>query len=474
MKKTLKTIGVSVMAAVLLFLTGCRQEADYSDFVFPQQEKSSLVPVSDLYTDTPAVYDSEGIPDRLIETFSSDDGVCVIKKMEHYYDVTIDYENATPSQAGKAYAQALIKAFPEFHALADEYLYENIVWAFPGLRDDYSPVIRRINTLVDSLREEYREELISFAEELSGGLHVFAEDGMISYEEALTFNLVPEALRDTACSALSLWGSKTESGDALTVRFLDWGLGSKYQMGQIHAVMHAKKADRSYMGFSFLGILGTISAINDDGVFAAILDARSGEAYSYENKKCYTYELRYALEEFDTAEQIGQYMVANSADFTISHNIVITDGEHSFCAEDADAALQSSGKGYSVLRDCHTPLLEGLHWDHEDSLCIVNSFATRDNFELFSYNSNNAVRFLKYNEWLGEKDSFSTAELKTLITRERVNQGKAADESYADNVRNEGNSQIILIDYHTGRVQVSFTGPEGPSDQVLFTDVGEF
>ena len=41
-----------------------------------------------------------------------------------------------------------------------------------------------IFTLADNMRDEYREELFAFAEELSGGLRGYAEDGKISFEEA--------------------------------------------------------------------------------------------------------------------------------------------------------------------------------------------------------------------------------------------------------------------------------------------------
>ena len=55
-----------------------------------------------------------------------------------------------------------------------------------------------------------------------------------------------------------------------------------------------------------------------------------------------------------------------------------------------------------------------------------------------------------------------------------MNLGVREDEPTVDNVRWRGTSQIILVDYHTGKMQVSFTSPEGPSDDVIFTDIGHF
>ncbi|MBP5281805.1 MAG: hypothetical protein J6Z22_04820, partial [Lachnospiraceae bacterium] len=217
-----------------------------------------------------------------------------------------------------------------------------------------------------------------------------------------------------------------------------------------------------------------ISAINEDGVFDAILDVGSGkENYVSVGRRCYTYDLRYALEEFTTAREVGEYMVSNSANYTWSHNIFVTDEKHSYCAEDAVSQLQESGKGYSVLRDADTPLLQSLEWGLPDSLCIVNSFATQGNQDGFWVNSN-AVRFQKYREWVAAKDRFSVGDVKNMITQEKVNQGKKKGEAKVENVRNTGTSQIILVDYHTGNVQVSFTSIDGPSDDVIFTDIGSY
>lgn len=462
-------------AGLFLVTTGCSQAAGYEDFYIPEQPASSLELVSDAYRTELTAYEDNGIPDTCLETFASDDSVCEIRQMEHYYDVTIHYEGHTPSEAGKAYAQAAIKAFPEFHTIIEPYLYENIMLAFPAVMDDFTSVEERVTCLAESLRPDQKEELFSFAEELSDGLHGFAEDGHISYEEAITSNLIPEALRGTACSALSLWGKKTENGDMIATRFLDWSLGSENQMCMLHAVIHADKGDRSYTGISFLGFCSLISAINDDGVFAAILDVGSyDEKYVYKDRKCYTYELRYALETYDSARSVGKFMVDSSDTFTYSHQIYVADGKETFCAEDAVAGLQKSGKGYSVLRDSSTPLQDVIHWDNPDSLCVVNSFAAKGNQDLFTGSSSNHVRFCKYNEWVAAEDRFTVGELKSAITREQVNLGVKESEPDVMNIRNRGTSQIIIVDYHTGRIQVSFTSPNGPSDDVIFTDIGHF
>ena len=290
---------------------------------------------------------------------------------------------------------------------------------------------------------------------------------MLSYEEAVLAQMIPDALRPTCCSALSLWGSKTTTGDRITLRNLEWNLGSDNQMGKIHAVTHMKNGERSLTAISVLGLLDIISGINDDGVFAAILDVGSSqhEAYVCEGRKCYTMELRFALEEYSTARGLGEFMVAESGNYTWCHNLIISDKNDSFCAEDCVSQVVESGMGKSILRDCNTPILKGLSWDSPDSLCVVNSFASAGNQDGFSGSYSNIIRFAKYNEWVKAKDKFSPKDVKDLITQETV-------EQYAvQNVHGAGSAQLILIDYHTGSVQVAFSGADGVSDKPDFIEV---
>ena len=469
---------VALASSVLLVssLTACGQSETYETFTFPDQPESSLVAVSDTYVENPIQFQDAGDKDECLAEFASENGACKIRKMEHYFDITLDYENFTHSEIGKAYAETVLEAYPDFHESIEPYLYENIMGGFPALVDDYNPVWDRISYFMDTpgtLKDEYKEEIIAYAETLSGGVHGFEQDGHISYEEAVTFSFVPDALRGTACSALSLWGSKTETGDPITLRLLDWHLGTENQMCKMHAIIHAKNGEKTYTGISFIGFGFIVSAINNDGVFAAILDVGSDEMYEFEGRKSYTYDLRYALEEYTTAKELGDYMVGNSADYTWSHNLIITDKKDSFCAEDAVLQAQEKGTAKSVLRDSSTPLLKNLSWDSPDSLCVVNTFATEGNDDKMYFDAN-FVRFEKYNEWVAAEDAFTVGEIKTMISREKVNQGQEIGEAVVQNVRNRGTAQMIIIDYHTGNIQVSFTPETGPSDDVVFTDVGSY
>ena len=459
MKKIYRLTSIFILGALLL--SGCGSKP-----AVIVNENAVMKPVDSYLTKEVREYKDEGTIETPVSTLSSEDGLCVIKVMPSYYDVTLDYEKGDRASVGKAYGTLIRERMPDYIDVMEPYIYENIRMAYGGNYTE-AAVETREKVLFESWRQEYREEISAFAEAISGGVHGIAEDGKLSYEEAVLAQMIPDALRPTCCSALSLWGSKTSTGDRITLRNLEWNLGSDNQMGKIHAVTHMKNGDRSLTAISALGLLDIISGINDNGVFAAILDVGSvqDEAYVCEGKKCYTMDLRFALEECSTARDLGEFMVRESGNYTWCHNLIITDSNDSFCAEDCVSQVVESGYGKSVLRDCNTPILKGLSWDSRDSLCVVNSFASEGNQDGFSGSNSNIIRFAKYNEWVKAKDKFSPKDVKELITQETV------DQYVVQNAHSAGSAQLILIDYHTGSVQVAFSGPDGVTDKPDFIEV---
>ena len=91
--------------------TGCGEKATYDDFNFPQSSESSLAAVSNTYVDNPIKFEDAGTLDKELGTYTSKDKACTIKKMEHYYDVTLDYENHTPEEVGTAYAEMIMEVY---------------------------------------------------------------------------------------------------------------------------------------------------------------------------------------------------------------------------------------------------------------------------------------------------------------------------------------------------------------------------
>ena len=433
----------------------------------------AITPIDTFDTKEVKEYTGEGEIAEVISGFETTDGICSVKVTEAYFDITLDEENATPYEAGRAYGEAINIIYPEFGSQLEPYLFENINGAFPNLSgDDYTPVEERMKGLFDSLDPHYQEEIKGLADGLGTPDTGIYPDGVLSTEELMIAQMVPDALRGTACSGLSLWGEKTATGDMIGVRCLEWSLGSDKSMCKIHTVLHIKNGEKSITSFSFLGLFDVISGINNDGVFAAMLDMYTDQVFVYEGRTCYSFAIRYALEEFTTAKEAGEYMVENSSKFTFSHNVMLTDGKESYCAEDACPQSVEEGKAVATLRDCNTPIMKELKWESPDSLCIVNSFVTEGNFDLMSGRANgvNSIRFAKYNKWVKEHSLLDAKGVKDMMTQEVV-ETDLYGSSIVNNVHRDNLTQMIIIDYHNGSVQVAFTGVEGVVDKPVFYEV---
>lgn len=458
--RKVKAAGLLLVMSVCL--SGCTAQtaAVYQD---------GMIKVGSNNVEKKVIYSDESKREEETASYVSDDKLCTIKKFPSYYDVTLDYEKGSPEEVGKAYADTIMKAVPGYVAVFEPYLYENIRLLFNGREINYSALEKRIRTLEQSVPAEYKTEIESFAKTISEGEEGFKENGRLSYIEALTMHMIPDGLRPTACSALSLSGSKTKSGKRISMRNLEWNRGSESQISQIHAVTHMKKGERSITSIGFLGLLDIITAVNNDGVMIGILDVGTvnREPFIYEGKKCYTFEIRKALEEYKTAREAGEFLSLESGDFTYCNNLLITDADDAFCAENCTSEVAAAGKARSVLRDKDSELIPALSWDSPDSLCIVNSFATKGNQDGFSGEPSNIIRFVKYNNWVSGKDKFSIADVKGIMAREIV-------DNYENvNVHNSGTIHTVIVDYESSKIHVSFT--HGIAEDIPgFTDIGEY
>ncbi|MCR4928498.1 MAG: hypothetical protein K5988_00720 [Lachnospiraceae bacterium] len=471
--KRSKKITVSVFTFLIAgsLLTGC-----YNPVESKKTGKNEVIkPIDTFDTKEEKEYTEEGEKAEVITEFETSGGICKVKVTEAYFDVTLDEEKASAFDAGRAYGEAINMIYPEFGSELEPYLFENIRGAFPNLNgDNYKAVEDRMHGLFDSLDDHYKDEIKGLAEGIGTKSTGIVPDGILSTEELMLAQMVPDALRGTACSGLSLWGEKTATGDMIGVRCLEWSLGSERSMCKIHTVLHIKNGDKSITSFGFLGLFDVISGVNDDGVFAAMLDMYTDEVFIYEGRTCYSFAIRHALEEFSTAKETGKYMVDNSSRFTFSHNVMITDGKEAYCAEDPCPQAVEEGKAFPSLRDCSTPLMKELKWESKDSLCMVNSFVTKGNFDLISghENSVNSVRFAKYNKWVKERSHLDAKGVKEMMTQEVV-ETDLYGSSTVQNVHRDNLTQMIVIDYHNGSIQVAFTGTEGVIDKPVFYEAAK-
>lgn len=445
-------------------LSGCGQNT-YDDYTIPPQEECVLSPVSNGFEEK----HYSGIAPTKEETkevFESKDGLCRIECKDSYYDLTLDYEKGSHSAVGAAYAEAVLLARPDYCEMIEQYLFENIKAAFPSTVADYSEVEKRVTELYTNLDDDYRQELDGFAGAICGNSEGVKQDGILSREEVILTQFIPDALRPTACSALSVNGNKTASGERITCRVLEWQLGSDNQLCQAHTLVHSKNGSKSFTSLTYLGFFPILTAVNDNGVLLAELDVGSDDAdYSIDDKTSYTYAMRYALENFDTARECSEYMAENSLNYPFCVNILATDKDDAFVTE--LVVTDKEGEGKTVIRDGKTELNEGLEWDDSDYLCAVNSYAAKGNPDHITHVTHNIVRWKKYNRLFCGEDNITLDRFKELMTCEKTDER-------VTNFRSDSVVHMVIADYAENTLQAILTGKEGVTDDPEFIDLGSW
>ena len=458
--KRILSAAAALMTAVAV--TGCGRSG-YRDFSFPEQGDSTLRPVSDIYINN----DYTGIApkkEKTTATVSSSDGLCVIDYKESYFDVTLDYEKGSFYDVGAAYAEAIKLIYEDYPSMCEGYIFENIRSAFGDLNGDYSGVKNRTEIFLAALSGDYRDELDGFADKMCGDAEGIAEDGVLSRDEAVLMQFVPDVLRGTACSVLSADGEVTASGERITCRVLEWDLGSDNQLCSGHALVHMKNGDKSFLSVTYLGFMTVLTAVNKNGLMLGELDVGSENMveYSCENKKSYTYDMRYVLENCSSAREAAEYLKDNAESYPYCVNVLCTDKKDAVVAE-----LVVTDEGESLVRDSFTPLNIGVEWDDPHYICAVNSFAAEGNPDMLSRLYGNTGRWNRYNElFCGQKD-LTLDRFKELMTSEST-------DNNLERIRGDGMVHMVIADYSTNTLQAVLTGHEGVVDTPEFVDLGSW
>jgi len=308
-----------------------------------------------------------------------------IERKHTHYSVTIDYRmDASPIAIGAEYMRLIQEIAPEFEEIADQYLKDLQPLAALGVVPPYAVTLKNSKDILPQLAHRYREELAGMAGQVSGGGTDLAGDRRLSKNEMIALGLLPDVLRSYSCTAISFWGENTHSGKTITGRNLDWLNGQDGGLNRLHAVTTIRQGKRSLTLVGFLGSLGVISAVNDDGVFAAILDSPLFvQMPGFEGKRSYYLDLRYALEEYQTAEDVAAFMIEPSRRYSFNHNILISDMTGSMVVENFQG-------GERKIRYAGDKMNSGIRWPSPDSIAAVNSFVLAgmpDNHTPIPYNT---------------------------------------------------------------------------------------
>lgn len=456
-----------VIAAVLLsLLTGC-ESATYDDFEFPQQEKDTLVPVGYSYTYND--YSSTApTKEPTLETFSSEDGRCVISRKEHYFDVVLDISDGDHYSAGAAYAEAVLKCDPEFGSKADQYISDMIAMSVSGEKKKKQTDIAAecLEGMMSLLPDEYRDETEGFASVFSGD-DVTPDDGRLSNKEARILQLVYDLLGGPKGCAVSVNGKRTGTGAALTA---DIHYKKAFRLNSIlmsNAVVHFRNKDNIMTSVNTLGLLNTVTAVNDSGVSASVLWNADNESANGITPRSCSFTVRQALESCHTAEDAGNFIISDCKDFQYPCSIFLSDKDDSFSAE----IMCGENAENSLLRTADTPLYDELEWNCDNCMCAVSRAvsASLPNSMLSPRSRNNEeyVHWLKLNTIFGGKDEINPTHFKELLTIEKTDNSMIR-------IRQDNMMFMVIADHAEGTLQADFVGSEGLTDKPEFIDLGSY
>jgi hypothetical protein len=363
----------------------------------------------------------------------------VIYDQKKYWEVHLDVNGATPYQIGYEYGQAVMDAMPSYARWAWAYLTAAHIFFV-----DYDLCAARAKVLKQNLPDDVQQQI----EGMAAGIKKAGGGFWIDKTACYVMTVFPDVGRDTQCSALCAWGSRTTDGQPVIGRILDWTTAILPRLNSV-TVFH--DGDKSFASIGFLGGWSVISGLNDDGVFGAILDAPTGRPYpkrkDLATRRSYPTDLGEALANAKTIAEAAAYLQA-PRDYCFSHQILLGDKTGAAILEND---LTGVGPYSRQLRDDQTPLTAGVTWGFKDAVCAVNSFVAQGN-ECDHFKD----------KWNTDRWSAYKAQMNTLgaqITPDKLKKmlgyGSAKEGAYP---YNDMSVQVMVFEPAVGKLQVGFCG----------------
>lgn len=383
---------------------------------------------------------------EILYQVKSEDGLVCIDQYEHYYEVTLDLEAGSHAQVAKDYMEAIAEIEPDYESMMESYLYEMMNDITPEFHE-YSILEEYADKLLNNMNSDYLEEINAVAEFSQVEEEGFVQDKKLSKYEMICLMLMSDLLRPTQCSGCAVYGGKSSTGGMLTAKVSECDLGREYQMLRTQAIVHFKNDSKSFTAITHLGVLNATNILTDDGVFIGGLDSSIYQPFCMDDDKIsFTYDLRYAAENFSSTSETSKYIVGNGKKYTYSNNVLVTDASTACVVENCT----SKDTGLCAIRTAESKLMDGLLWENEDSLCVVNGFALEGNFDNITPNVYDSEKWGKFNIGLQSFDSVTVQNLKDMVIH--------GDNSEILNPRlsTESTTSILMIDVVNQTFEVSF------------------
>ena len=367
-----------------------------------------------------------------------------------YYEVVLNYNGDTDYHMGQLYGEVLVSQYPSMEAGFANY--------FSALStEEYTTIMARIQSINSQIPREHRDFIKGLASKFSGGINNDKADGMLSEDEVSYFSLTGDVHRSSQCSVVAAYESMSATNKPIIGRLLDW---SNVPHG---AIYYIKKGNKKIMNIGATLLSQSISTgLNQYGIFVATLDAPTGEPFpdlSSDTYYSYHFDLRYALETYNTIEDIANYLTQKK--YTYNHLVVIGDAS-------TMKVLENNLSGTRALRDSASELNTGVTWEFPNAIAAVNAFVLSGNFDNFSISPYNTYR------WQSIKDQLALYTSDNIITVDEMKKIATYYGTDINQITDGGimtfiTQQIVIYDSASSSLQMFFrnnrsSGTENTTD----------
>jgi hypothetical protein len=323
-----------------------------------------------------------------------------IRDKGNYCDVVLDFTKGfNHRQIGEQFASGILEVIPDYEELIDSFISENLS------ESDYQEALLRIDDIKPQLKQDYIDEIEGMSSILSGSSNNVRKDNKLSTGEVFLFNLFLDVVRSSQCSFVSVFGERSSTGKTITGRNLDWYGGDKNQLPRIQGVITIKNPGSTICSIGFVGFQGVITGISDSKVFAAVQESQTGSPYSSTGKRAYTFDLRYALENKKSLNDISEFMKDSNKYYTVNHVIVLSDPSESKVLENNISGISTVGSRVKrAVRTADSKLNVGVTWGIDNAVASVNSFILYGNHDNHTKNKYNTRRWDYIKEQLNKSN----------------------------------------------------------------------
>lgn len=307
-----------------------------------------------------------------------------IQKADGYYNVTLDYANTSHREMGRQYALAINNAMPTYAQTVDDALAIQAAY-LQSAGVSFTQVVARAKTLFNSpnFYADYKDEIEGMQEVFNYDVDN-PGDGKLSKNELLVFQVFPDVMRAMSCSASAAFGSASVSGKTILGRNLDWISKLNPNAGALHSLTAFKNGNKTVANFGMLGQLSGATIFNTSRVFGAVLDGETGVEYPTDltGRRSYMFDLRYALENFTTLNDVSNFMRAADHLYAYNHLIFLAD-ESTAGAVENQVNNRPPTSGNRALRTDASPLQTmppGQGWGILGAFATVNDYRLVNNY----------------------------------------------------------------------------------------------